>query len=90
MEINYEENDRTNFDICIPYNITKRKNKNNRIFLYIHGGGWIIGTKSNIEVKCKEYENLGFISATMSHTLLNRTYKDANMLRLIDEIAATI
>ena len=86
----YEENDRTNFDICIPYNITKRKNKNNRIFLYIHGGGWISGTKSNIEVKCKEYENLGFISATMSHTLLNGTYKEANMFRLIDEIAATI
>jgi len=42
----YEENDRTNFDICIPYNITKRKNKNNRIFLYIHGGGWISETKS--------------------------------------------
>ena len=50
----------------------------------------LVKQNQNIEVKCKEYENLGFISATMSHTLLNRTYKDANMLRLIDEIAATI
>ena len=41
----YKETDRNNFDICIPYNITKRKNKYNRIFLLIHGGGWVDGEK---------------------------------------------
>ena len=85
----YEENNRTNFDICIPNNITKRK-KNNRIFLYIHEGGWIDGTKKDVEAKCKEYENLGFISSTMNHNLINGTYKEANMFSLIDEIASTI
>lgn len=86
----YEENNRTNFDICIPYNITKRKNKYNRIYLFIHGGAWIGGTKTDVEEKCKKYEYLGFIFATMSHTLLNGTYKEANMFRIIDEIASTI
>ena len=86
----YEETDRDNFDICIPYNITKRKNKYNRIFLYIHGGGWTGGEKMDVEHLCKSYEKYGFISVSMSHTLLNGTYKEANMFRIIDEITSAI
>ena len=37
----YEESERNNFDLCIPYHINKRKNKFKRILLYLHGGGWI-------------------------------------------------
>jgi len=37
----------------------------------------LVKQNQNIEVKCKEYENFGFISATICHTLLNRTYKEA-------------
>ena len=44
----YDENERDNFDICIPYNATKRKDKYNAIYLDIHGGGWIEGDKANV------------------------------------------
>ena len=70
--------------------MTKRKNKYNRIFLMIHGGGWVHGNKGEVNDTCKNLENLGFISATMSYTLLNGTYKNTNMFRLIDEITHTI
>ena len=86
----YEESDRDNFDLCIPYNITKRKSKYNKILLMIHGGGWVHGQKMNVEEICKNLEKLGFISASMSYTLFNGTYKETNMFRLIDEITSTI
>ena len=85
----YDESDRNNFDICIPYNITKRKNKYNRIILYIHGGGWWAGHKMNISEICPRYEKYGFISSSLGYTLL-RVYNNTNMFRIIDEITHTI
>ena len=68
----------------------KRKNKYNKIFLMIHGGGWVHGEKMNVKEMCKNLEKYAFISASMSYTLLNSTYKETNMFRLIDEITSTI
>ena len=44
----------------------------------------------DVEHLCKSYEKYGFISASMSYTLFNGTYKEANMFRIIDEITSTI
>ena len=56
----------------------------------IHGGGWVHGEKMNVKEICKNLEKYAFISASMSYTLLNSTYKETNMFRLIDEITSTI
>ena len=86
----YEESERNNFDLCIPYHINKRKNKYNRILLYIHGGGWISGEKNNVKDLCQRYEKYDFISASMTYTIFNGTYNNTNMFRLIDEITYAI
>ncbi len=86
----YDENERDNFDICIPYNVTKRKDKYNAIYLNIHGGGWVAGDKANVSELCDQFGPYGIMSAAMSYTLLNGNYKQYNIFRILDEITATI
>ena len=43
-----------------------------------------------MEMLCKSYGSLGFITATMGYTLLMNNYEQANIFRMIDEITAAI
>lgn len=86
----YDETERDNYDLCIPNHIMKRKNKYNRLILYIHGGGWISRQIMNVSELCEHYENNDYISASMPYTIFNNTYNNTNMFRLIDEITYEI
>lgn len=86
----YDESEKNFFDLCIPYNSTKRKNKYNKIILMIHGGGWIQGERFEIEGVCKAYLSLGFISASMSYSLLNNTEYESNIFRILDEVSSVL
>lgn len=85
----YEETDRDNFDLSIPYTAANKKNYKT-IILYIHGGGWITGQKADALEFSKSYVSNGFMFSTMSYTLLNGEYKEYNIFRIIDEINAVI
>ena len=87
---NYEETDRDNFDLCIPNKIMKNKQNYNTIYLDIHGGGWVGGKKGDIIGACKGDFVKDFIVATMSYTLLDGSYKEYNIFRIIDEITAVL
>ena len=56
--------------------------------MIIHGGGWVSGEKADAKPLCTQ--GLGLITATMSYTLFNGTYRNTNIFRIIDEISATI
>ena len=86
----YEKNVRNYYNLFIPYSSTKQKDKYNQIMLFIHGGAWIGGEKENIEHLCSRYAKMGFITATMSHTLLVEKYKQYNIFRILDEITSCI
>ena len=86
----YSETDRDNFDICIPYNATIRKDDYNAIYLNIHGGGWVTGDKANVKEFCDKFGSYGIICASMSYTLLNGNYEEYNIFRILDEITATL
>ena len=88
--LDYNETDRDNFDICIPENIMKNKDKYVTIVLNIHGGGWMQGNKADVYETSKSPLYKDFIVATMSYTLVNGDYKEYNIFRIIDEITAVI
>ena len=83
---NYNETDRDNFDLCIP----NKKQNYNTIYLDIHGGGWVGGKKGDIIETCNSTFTKNFIVATMSYTLLNGSYTEYNIFRIIDEITAVL
>ena len=86
----YKENERDNFDLCIPKSVLQNKNNYQTIVLIIHGGGWVGGKKSDVLETYKNGLFKNFILASISYTILNGKYKEYNIFRIIDEITAVL
>lgn len=86
----YQKNDRNYYDLFIPYSSLKKKSKYNGIMLFIHGGGWTGGKKEFMLHLCARYTKLGYITATMNYSYLNKNYKEYSIFRILDEITACI
>ena len=72
----YKENERDNFDLCIPKSVFQNKTNYQTIVLNIHGGGWMGGKKANVLETYKSGLFKNFILASMSYTILNGNYKE--------------
>jgi len=86
----YQKSEGNYYDLYIPYLALKKKDKYNGIMLFIHGGKWIEGDKTNFEFLCSRYAKFGYITATMNHTFLTKKYKESNIFRILDEITSCI
>ena len=79
-----------NYDLYVP----KSLNKNNKhtVVLFIHGGAWVSGFKTDVNDYVYEFANRGYISATIKYSLLKRTMDDSSLsiFRNLDEIDACI
>jgi len=86
----YEKNERNIYDLYIPYSTEFTKNKHNGIILFIHGGSWTSGNKGDMDYLTRRYAKYGYITATLSYTLLLENYTDSNIFKMLDEITACI
>lgn len=86
----YEKNERNIYDLYIPFSTEFTKNKHNGIILFIHGGSWTSGDKGDMEYLTRRYAKYGYITATLSYTLLLENYTDSNIFKMLDEITACI
>ena len=86
----YEKNERNIYDLYIPYSTEFTKDKHNGVILFIHGGSWTSGDKSEMDYLARRYSKFGYITATMSYTLLIDNYTDYNIFKIMDEITACI
>ena len=79
---------RNNYDLYVP--TTLDKTGNNTIILFIHGGAWVSGFKTDVNPYVYEFVKKGYISATIKYTLLKRTMDDSTLsiFRDLDEIDA--
>ena len=86
----YDKNERNIYDLYIPYSTEFTKDKHNGVILFIHGGSWTSGDKADMEYLAKRYAKQGYITATMSYTLLIENFTDYNIFKIMDEITACI
>ena len=88
----YKATDRNTYTLFIPYALTKNKDSNNSIILFIHGELWAKGEKEYIEPIADIYAQSGYITAVMDYTLLSDDYKEYNnnIFRILDEITSCI
>ena len=79
-----------NFDLYVPK--TTPKNAKHTVILFIHGGAWVSGFKTDVNSYLYEFANKGYITATIKYSLLKRTMDDASLsiFRNLDEIDACI
>ena len=78
----YNETNRNNYTLFIPYLSTKNKDKYKSIILFIHGELWIKGNKEFIEPLADIYAQNGYITAVMDYTFLSDDYKEYNLVYL--------
>ena len=89
--IHYGSQKKERFDLYLP--ATLDTNKTHAVMLFIHGGAWIVGQRSDMDYVCKRYAKEGYITATMSYTLLKhltRPTPGVNLTTMLDEIEACI
>ena len=79
-----------NYDLYVPKGVSKTDK--HTVVLFIHGGAWISGFKTDVNPYVFEFANRGYISATLKYTLLKKSMDDASLslFRDLDEIDACI
>ena len=88
--------DENNYDLYVP-NTAKRDDKH-LVMLFIHGGAWVSGLKTDMNQYVYEFANQGYITATIKYTLLNKNSlltegtdnPELSLFRDLDEIDACI
>ena len=66
----YEKTERNIYDLYIPKYACDNIDKKHGVILFIHGGAWISGNKEELNFLAIRYAKMGYITATMSYTLL--------------------
>ena len=79
-----------NYDLYVPNSLNK--NDKHVVILFIHGGAWVSGFKTDVNEYVHEFANRGYITATIKYSLLKRTMDDETLsiFRDLDEIDACI
>lgn len=86
-DIKYGDAERNLIDIYVPKSAYQREY--NAIILFIHGGSWTSGDKKDMNSYCETYAEKGYITATMSYTLVTEE-NGANAFTMLDEIDLAI
>jgi len=79
--------DLLSFDVNLPMNELKNNGEGNPVIIWIHGGGWIIGDKTNnIDEKITYFTEMGYIFISINYRLspLNLTILDPNRIKFPD------
>ena len=56
------------YDLYVPKGLSKKRPQG--VILFIHGGAWVQGSKSNMSAIARTFAKKGYITATMSYDLL--------------------
>lgn len=87
--ISYGAGERNVIDIYVPAEAYEKEA--NGCILFIHGGSWSSGNKDEMLGECVALADEGYITATMSYTLINDENRDTySVMTVLDEITQAI
>jgi len=81
-----------NYDLYVPSESKTPRNQKHIVILFIHGGAWVSGVKTDVNPYIHNFASKGYITATIKYTLLRREMDDPSrsIFRNLDEIDACI
>lgn len=85
-DVAYGNHEHNTFDLFLPNDAEQKDSLG--LILYVHGGSWLSGDKSEHYSDCYKWVQKGYATATMNYTLLNE--KGASIYAMIDEIDSCI
>ena len=88
-DISYGDKQNNLFDLYIPTSADPQIKQG--AILFIHGGSWNSGKRSDMDYACKRYAKAGYITATIEYSLGgNKKHPEVNVFTMLDEIGACI
>lgn len=88
-DVAYGESENEKMDVYIPKRAVKRGESGAIIF--IHGGSWSGGDKSEGDAFCRAFASLGYVTATVNYTLYNGENDNTHTAEaMLDEIDAAL
>ena len=88
-DIFYGDKQNNLFDLYIPASADPQIKQG--VILFIHGGSWNSGKRSDMDYACKRYAKAGYITATIEYSLGgNKKHPEVNVFTMLDEIGACI
>ncbi len=83
--ISYGESVNNVIDIYIPS--SAKNERNSGLVLFIHGGSWMAGDKSEEDARCRLLASHGYVTATLNYTLYSKeTPSNYNVFKVLNEI----
>ncbi len=81
-----------NYDLYVPSESKTPRNQKHIVILFIHGGAWVSGVKTDVNPYIHNFASKGYITATIKYTLLRKEMDDPSrsIFRNLDEIDACI
>ena len=76
------------YDLYIPKKVDPETET--PLLLFIHGGSWTVGSRSDMTYACKYYAQNGCITATMDYSLISEEDENVTIKTMLDEIGACI
>ena len=88
----YGDAQSNNYDLYVPNSDITPRDQDHIVMLFIHGGAWVMGYKTDVNPYVHEFANRGYITATIKYTKLHRAMDDPTLsiFRDLDEIDACI
>ena len=86
--LKYGGGKKNRYDLYIPKNADPKTAT--PLLLFIHGGSWTEGSRSDMAYACKYYAQNGCITATMDYSLISRQNESITIKTMLDEISACI
>ena len=80
-DVRYGSAENCVMDIYVPKKAYQRKH--NGCVVFIHGGGWTGGDKSEEDLRCRNVANNGYIAINVNYTLYNEENKDYYTVNLV-------
>ena len=86
----YGNKAKNNYDLYVPDSVARKSD--HTVILFIHGGAWVSGFKTDVNEYVYEFAKRDCITATIKYTLLKKTMDDPSLsiFRNLDEIDACI
>ena len=83
---------KNNYDLYVPSSSKTPRNQKHIVILFIHGGAWTMGVKTDVNPYIHDFASKGYITATIKYTLLRNEMDDPSLsiFRNLDEIDACI
>jgi len=87
-DLAYGDSASNRFDLYIPAKASKTRPQ--ALMLFIHGGSWTGGDKSEQEFACRRYAKMGYFTATMNYTLIGKDHPESSLMSMLREIRSCV